>query len=155
MIIQAGFDLELLAHPLVVQGGKVLPRLVLVSLDAEMQLDGISIVTEDFKGALEPHRNEILDGLDPARVKFFAIAHAGCWPEDDYYHESPILQEAEALKAAAVQRGFRMIGHFGIDETGYMAGGPHSYFDQYGIQDPLPQTMDHWVHSKHGKCGRS
>lgn len=50
MIIQAGFDLELLAHPLVVQGGKVLPRLVVVSLDAEMQLDGISIVTEDFKG---------------------------------------------------------------------------------------------------------
>ena len=51
----------------------------------------------------------------------------------------------------ADQRGFQMIGHFGLDETGYMCNGPHSYFDQY--HRGLPCTMDHWVHSKYGTCG--
>jgi hypothetical protein len=45
-----------------------------------------------------------------------------------------------------------MIGHFGIDETGYMSNGPHSYFDQYALED-LPPTMSHWVHSQYGSCG--
>ena len=45
-----------------------------------------------------------------------------------------------------------MIGHFGLDETGYMSNGPHSYFDQYARGDDLPDTMLHWVHSRFGKC---
>ncbi|HJV99340.1 MAG TPA: hypothetical protein VJ617_09630 [Arthrobacter sp.] len=91
MIIQAGFDLQILARPLIVQEGN--------------------------------------------------------------YSESPILQEAKRLKAAAAQRGLRMIGHFGLDETGYMSDGPHSYFDQYGLSEGLPPTMSYWVNSKYGKCG--
>lgn len=106
MIIQAGFDLQILARPSIVQDGKVLPKLVVIGLDEDMQLDDISIVTEEFKGVLETHRNDILDRLDPEWVKYFAIAHAGCWPENDYYSDSPILQEAKQLEAAAAQRGF-------------------------------------------------
>ncbi|WP_345033267.1 hypothetical protein [Arthrobacter methylotrophus] len=45
-----------------------------------------------------------------------------------------------------------MIGPFGLDETGYMSAGPHSYFDQYASGHDLPDTMTHWVHSKFGNC---
>ncbi|MGX5716707.1 hypothetical protein [Arthrobacter sp. MAHUQ-56] len=153
MIIQAGFDLQILIRPLVVQEGRVLPKLVAVALDADMQLDGIKIVSDEFAGSLTPHLEAILDWMDLDWSRYFAIGHAGIWPENDYYSESPVLQEAKTLEAAAAQRGLRMIGHFGIDETGYMSDGPHSYFDQYGLIEGLPPTMSHWVHSKHGKCG--
>lgn len=150
MIIQAGFDLELLARPLIVQEGKLFPRLVVIGLDAEMQLDSIGVVTECFEGSLEPFRDEILEGMHPERTKYFAIAHAGIWTEDYCFEHQPIIREADKLEKAAAARGFRMIGHFGIDETGYVSAGPHSYFDQY--HDDLPPTMSHWVHSKFGHC---
>lgn len=153
MIIQAGFDLQILVRPIIVQEGRVLPKLVVIGLDADMQLDGINVVSDEFAGSLEPHHDAILDWMDLEWTKYFAIAHAGIWPEDDYYSESPILQEAETLKTAAAQRGLRMIGHFGLDETGYMSDGPHSYFDQYGLSEHLPPTMSHWVNSKYGTCG--
>ena len=153
MIIQAGFDLQILARPLVVQEGKVLPKLVAIALDADMQLDGVHVVTDEFDGSLLPYVEATLDWMDLDWTRYFAIAHAGVWPEEDYYSQSPILQEAKTLKEAATQRGLRMIGHFGIDETGYMCDGPHSYFDQYGLSEHLPPTMSHWVHSKYGKCG--
>jgi hypothetical protein len=37
MIIQAGFDLELLARLLIAPEGNVLPKLVVIELDANMQ----------------------------------------------------------------------------------------------------------------------
>lgn len=151
MIIQAGFDLHLLAKPLIVQGGKVLPRLVVIGLDAEMQLDSIGVVAECFEGSLEPFGEAIWELLHSERTKYFAIAHSGIWAENDYYGEQPILREAKNLSEAAAARGFHMIGHFGLDETGYMSDGPHSYFDQY--HGDLPPTMSHWVHSRFGKCG--
>ena len=151
MIIQAGFDLQILARPLIVQEGKVLPRLVVIGLDTDMQLDGIRVVGNEFSGSLKPHHHEILDGLDPKWIRYFAIAHAGIWPEDNYNYDDPILLEAQALETAAAQRGLHMIGHFGLDETGYMSARAHSYFDQYGLD--LPPTMSHWVHSKYGACG--
>jgi hypothetical protein len=152
MIIQAGFDLEILARPLIVNEGRVLPRLVVIGLDAEMQLDSIEVVSDEFAGSLEPHHNAILDGLDLKWTKYFAIAHAGIWTENDYNCDDPILIEANGLQTVAAQRGLQMIGHFGIDETGYMSAGAHSYFDQYPRHEDLPRTMSHWVHSKHGKC---
>ena len=88
-------------------------------------------------------------------VKYFAIAHAGTWPEHLYGHDYPILTEAKQLKEIGIQHGLRMIGPFGIDETGYMSAGPHSYFDQYPLGDDLPSTMSHWVHSQCGSCGPS
>lgn len=153
MIIQAGFDLQILVRPLIVQGEKVLPKLVVIALDGDMQLDGIKVVSDEFAGSLEPHHDAILDWMDLDWTKYFAIAHAGIWPEDDYCSESPILQGAKTLEAVAAQRGLRMIGHFGLDETGYMSDGPHSYFDQYGLSEHLPPTMSHWVNSRYGKCG--
>ncbi|WP_454699697.1 hypothetical protein [Arthrobacter humicola] len=65
MIIQAGFDLQILARPLIVQAGKILPRLVVIRLDSEMQLDGVEVVSEGFSGSLEPHFDAILAALDP------------------------------------------------------------------------------------------
>lgn len=153
MIIQAGFDLQILVRPLIVQEGKVLPKLVVISLDADMQLDGIKVVSDEFAGSLMPHHDAILDGFDPAWTTYFAIAHAGTWTDRCYGHDDPILKEGEALKEAASKRGLYMVGHFGLDETGYMAAGPHSYFDQYPFHSDLPRTMSHWVHSKYGKCG--
>jgi hypothetical protein len=152
MIIQAGFDLEILARPLIVQAGRVLPRLVVIGLDAEMQLDSIEVVSDEFAGSLGPHHNAILDGLDLEWTKYFAIAHAGIWTENNYNCDDPILIEANGLQTVAAQRGLQMIGHFGIDETGYMSAGPHYYFDQYPLHEDLPCTMTHWVHSKYGKC---
>jgi hypothetical protein len=150
MIIQAGFDLQILARPLIVQEGRVLPKLVVIGLDADMQLDGIRVVDKEFSGSLKPHHDEILGGLDPKWTRYFAIAHAGIWPEDYNYYD-PIHLEAQALETVAAQRGLHMIGHFGLDETGYVSAQAHSYFDQYGLD--LPPTMSHWVHSKYGKCG--
>lgn len=37
------------------------------------------------------------------------------------------FQDAKKLKGIAEERGLHMIGHFGLDETGYMSNGPHSY----------------------------
>lgn len=152
MIIQAGFDLELLARPLIVVDGVVRPRLVVLGLDAEMQLDSIGVVTDRFEGRLDPVQEEILDSLHPECTKYFAIAHAGIWAEDFCFDHQPIHQEATRLEKAAAARGFHMIGHFGLDHEGYMSNGPHSYFDQYPSGDNLPSTMTHWVHSKWGKC---
>jgi hypothetical protein len=153
MIIQAGFDLELLARPLIVQEGKVFPRLVVIGLDAELQLESIRVVTESFSGILGTFQEAILEHLDLGGTKYFAIAHAEIWAESDFYDEQPILIEAKQLEKVAAERGLHMIGHFGIDETGYMSDGPHSYFDQYPSGDDLPSTMTHWVHSRFGKCG--
>jgi hypothetical protein len=152
MIIQAGFDLELLARPLIVQEEKLYPRLVMIGLDAEMQLESIRVVTESFEGSLKPLQDAILEHLDLDGIRYFAIAHAGIWAEDDYFGEQPILAEAKLLAEAAAERGLHMIGHFGLDETGYMSAGPHSYFDQYASGDDLPDTMTHWVHSRYGHC---
>ena len=152
MIIQAGFDLEILARPFIVREGIVLPRLVVVGLDADMQLDRVEVVSEEFTGSLEPHFDAVLAALDPEWTKYFAIAHAGTWTERDYSPQDPIHLEAKKLEGVAAQRGFRMIGHFGQDETGYMSAGAHHYFDQYPGHDDLPCTMTHWVHSMFGKC---
>ena len=152
MIIQAGFDLQILARPLIDQEERLYPRLVVVGLDAEMQLESIRVVTESFEGSLNPFQDAILEHLDLDGSKYLAIAHAGIWAENDYYDEQPILQEAKKLKGIAEERGFHMIGHFGIDETGYMSNGPNYYFDQYLLGDDLPETMHHWVHPRFGKC---
>ncbi|WAH95492.1 hypothetical protein [Arthrobacter sp. MMS18-M83] len=152
MIIQAGFDLELLARPLIVQEGKLRPRLVVIGLDAEMQLESIRVVSESFEGSLKPFQDAILEHPDLEGTKYFAIAHAGIWVEDDYFDEQPILAEAKQLSGIAKERGLHMIGHFGLDDTGYMSNGPHSYFDQYSLGDDLPSTMTHWVHSRFGRC---
>jgi hypothetical protein len=150
MIIQAGFDLEFLARLLIAPAGEVLPRLVLIELDADMQFGDIALVSCQFDGRLKPHYDTILGHLDQDSTRYFAIAHAGCWPECADIHE-PVLVEAEELRELALHRGFVMIGHFGLDDAGYMSNGPHYYFDRYRLG--LPCTMDHWVHSKHGKCG--
>ncbi|KRE81107.1 hypothetical protein ASG77_04135 [Arthrobacter sp. Soil762] len=55
MIIQAGFDLQILVRPLIVQDGRVLPKLVVIGLDADMQLDGIKVVSDEFAGLLVPY----------------------------------------------------------------------------------------------------
>lgn len=150
MIIQAGFDLEFLARLLIAPEGKILPRLVVIGLDADMQFADIGVACCQFDGSLEPYIDTILEHLDPDTTRYFAIAHAGGWECTDVVH-AQVLTEAEALRAAALERGFLMIGHFGLDEDGYLSNGPHYYFDRYHLG--LPCTMDHWVHSKHGKCG--
>ena len=152
MIIQAGFDLQILARPLIVQAGKILPRLVVIRLDSEMQLDGVEVVSEGFSGSLEPHFDAILAALDPEWTKYFAIAHAGTWTENCFPWDIPILEEAGELETVAARGGFQMIGHFGQDETGYMSARAHSYFDQYPSYDELPCTMTHWVNSKASTC---
>ena len=150
MIIQAGFDLEILARLLIAPEGNVLPKLVVIELDANMQFADIQVVSHQFGGRLAPHFDSILRQLNTGRTRYFAIAHAGAWPECPAV-DAPVLAEAEALRTRAIQHGFLMIGHFGLEGDEYMSNGPHYYFDRYQIG--LPCTMDHWVHSRHGKCG--
>ncbi|MGP0224133.1 hypothetical protein [Paenarthrobacter sp. NCHU4564] len=150
MIIQAGFDFEILACPYILQGRTVLPRIVLIGLDADMCLDIVTVITDDYAGCLTPYFKEILDALRHQDTKYFAIAHSGRWSENCDGSE-PVLAEAAILKALAeAELDLQMICHFGIDEIGYTCSGPHSYFDTY--YNLLPETQVHWSHSPLGKC---
>ena len=151
MIIQAGFDFEVLARPFIVHDGKLAPKLVLICVDEEMCLDSVDVIADDFAGSLAPFQDAVLAALDPEYTKYFAIAHPGRFSEYDF--SEPIIEEARALEAKATERGMQLIGHFAIDETGYMSARARSYFDQYPRHDDLPRTMFHWAHSKLGKCG--
>ncbi|MDN4644302.1 hypothetical protein [Arthrobacter sp. PsM3] len=150
MIIQAGFDFEILARPLIVQHGALLPRLVLIGLDAEMQLDDVHVITEEFEGSLAPFHDAVLAALDTEFTKYFAIAHPGRFT--GYIQTEPIMDEADELESKAAERGLRLIGHFALDETGYMSARAHMYFDQYPSHNDLPRTMLHWSHSKLLRC---
>lgn len=150
MIIQAGFDFEILARPFIVQHGKLVPRLVLIGLDAEMQLDSVHVITEDFAGALAPFHDAVLAALDTEFTKYFALAHPGRFTGN--IHTEPIMDEAAELESKAAERGLQLIGHFAIDETGYMSARAHLYFDQYPQHDDLPRTMLHWSRSKLPRC---
>ena len=152
MIIQAGFDFEILARPLIIQHGMLMPSLVLICLDADMQLDSVDVVPGNFACCLVPFEGAILPAPDPEYTKYFAIAHPGSFSEA-YGEPDPLLDEANALEAKAAERGFQLIGHVAIDETGYMSARARSFFDQYPRHDDLPRTMFHWSHSKLGKCG--
>ena len=152
MIIQAGFDLEILARPLILPHGRPMPRLVLICLDADMQLSDVDVVPGDFAGCLVPFHDAVLAALVPEATKYFAIAHPGSF-DDAYGYPDPVLEEALALEAKAAERGIQLIGHFAIDETGYMSARARSYFDQYPRYADLPRTRFHWSHSKLGKCG--
>lgn len=152
MIIQAGFDFEILARPLIIQHGMLMPSLVLICLDENMQLDSVVVVPGNFSGCLVPFEGAILASLDPEYTKYFAIAHPGSFSEDSG-EPDPLFDEARALETKAAARGVKLIGHFALDETGYMAARARSYFDQYPGHDDLPRTMVHWVHSTHGRCG--
>jgi hypothetical protein len=151
MIIQAGFDLALLARPHIAQAHGVLPRLVAIGLDADMCVDIVTIVSDEFSGSLRPHIEEILDALRHQNTKYFAIAHAGCWPEIRADSEPILIEGADLRALAAAELGLEMIGHFGVDETGYTSSSPHLYFDDY--YNELPETRLHWSHSTFGGCG--
>jgi hypothetical protein len=152
MIIQAGFDFEVLARPLLIQHGMLMPSLVLICLDADMQLESVDVVPGDFAGCLVPFQDAVLAALEPEYTRYFAIAHPGSFGED-YGHPDPILDEARTLESKAAARGMQLIGHLAVDETGYMSARARMYFDQYPRHEDLPRTMFHWVHSKLGKCG--
>ncbi|QCB96324.1 hypothetical protein E5206_04765 [Arthrobacter sp. PAMC25564] len=151
MIIQAGFDFEILARPFIVQDGKLVPNLVLICVDAEMRLDSVDVIAEDFSGSLAPFLDAVLVALDPEYTRYFAIAHPGRFSEYDF--SEPIMDEARILASKAADRGMQLIGHFAIDETGYRSARARSYFDQYPSHEDLPRTMFHWSHSSLGKCG--
>ncbi|MEY9778508.1 hypothetical protein [Arthrobacter sp. MW3 TE3886] len=153
MIIQAGFDFQVLARPFIVQDGKLMPKLVVMCVDEEMRLDTVEVMAEDFAGSLTPFHDAVLAALHPEFTKYFAIAHPGRFSEYDF--SEPIMDEADALESKAAERGVQLIGHFAIDETGYMSARAHSYFDQYPSHDDLPRTMFHWSHSRLGKCARA
>ncbi|MGY2744828.1 hypothetical protein [Arthrobacter sp. UYCu723] len=77
MIIQAGFDFETLARPFIVRDGMLMPNLVLICVDEEMQLDGLRVVATGFAGSLTPFHDAVLAALDAEYTKYFAIAHPG------------------------------------------------------------------------------
>jgi hypothetical protein len=151
MIIQAGFDLEILARPLILQHGMLMPRLVLISLDADMQLNDVKVLPGEFMGCLVPFQNSVLAVLDPEVTKYFAVAHPRSFGEDDGSPD-PVLEEARTLESKAGERGLQMIGHFAIDETGYLSARTRLYFDQDPGHNDLPRTMLHWSHSALARC---
>ncbi|MCB5293160.1 hypothetical protein [Arthrobacter sp. SO3] len=150
MIIQAGFDFVILARPFIVPDGRLRANLVLVGVDAEMQLDSVQVITEDFAGSLAPFHDALLVALDSEFTKYFAIAHPGSFSA--YGCPDPIMDEADELESKAAERGLQLIGHFAVDETGYMSARAHMYFDQYPRHNDLPRTMLHWSHSKLLRC---
>ena len=151
MIIQAGFDFEILARPFIFQQGKLTPRLVLICLDADMQLDSVDVVANHFEGCVAQFHDAVLAALDPECTKYFAIAHPGSLSED-FRFSDPILDEVRTLESKAAERGMQLIGHFVIDETGYWSTRARMYFDQYPRHNDLPRTMLHWSRSKLVRC---
>ena len=151
MIIQAGFDFVILARPFIVPDGRLRPNLVLVCVDAEMQLDSVEVIADDFAGCLVPFHDAVLTALDREYTRYFAIAHPGRFSEE-YCGSDPVLDEARILESKAAERGMHLIGHIAIDETGYMSARGRMYFDQYPSHDDLPRTMLHWSHSKVDRC---
>ena len=151
MIIQAGFDLAILARPLILQHGRLMPRLVLISLDADMQLNDVDVVPGEFMGCLVPFQDSVLAALDPAATKYFAVAHPASFGADDG-GEDPVLEEARTLESKAAERGIQLIGHFAIDETSYLSARTPLYFDQDPGHNDLPRTMLHWSHSALARC---
>jgi hypothetical protein len=151
MIIQAGFDFVILARPFIVPDGRVRSNLVLVCVDADMQLDSVQVITEDFAGSLAPFHDAVLMALDSEFTRYFAIAHPGRF--SGYFGGSePILDDANSLESKAAERGMQLIGHFAVDETGYMSARAHMYFDQYPSHNDLPRTMLHWSRSNVDRC---
>lgn len=141
----------ILAHPLIAPGGKLTPRLVLIALDAEMQLDSVEVIADDFAGSLAPYHDAVLTALDREYTRYFAIAHPGTFSED-FRWSDPVLEEARILDSRAAERGRQLIGHIAIDETGYTSARAHMYFDQYPSHNGLPRTMLHWSHSELDRC---
>ena len=90
MIIQAGFDFEILARPFIFQQGKLTPRLVLICLDADMQLDSVDVVANHFEGCVAQFHDAVLAALDPECTKYFAIAHPGSLSEDYRFEPNPL-----------------------------------------------------------------
>ena len=150
MIIQAGFDFVILARPFIVPDGRVRSNLVLVCVDAEMQLDSVQVITEDFAGSLAPFHDALLVALDSEFTKYFAIAHPGSF--SDYGCSDQIMDEVDELESKAAERGMQLIGHFAVDETGYISARAHMYFDQYPSHNDLPRTMLHWSRSNVDRC---
>ena len=150
MIIQAGFDFAMLAQPYIIQCGRILPRLVIISVDSEMELDYVQVVAEDFAGSLEPFYDAVLAALDQEDTKYFAIAHSGRFSAS--YHMEPLVHEARFLESKASERGMQLIGHIAIDESGFMSARAFSYFDQYPTLSNLPRTMLQWSHSTLSSC---
>ena len=149
MIIQAGFDIQVLARPYIVPNGVPLNRLVVVGLNSDMCLISIGIASYQFDGSLEPLFDDIFKVLTTEGIKYFAIAYGGCWQDFDFESAEPAPAEIEKLRRLATALGLRMIGNYGVDESRATAVELHSYFDQHGRD--LPETMLHWRHSSLSK----
>ena len=53
----------------------LMPSLVLICLDSDMQLESVDVVPGDFAGCLAPFHDAVLAALDSEYTKYFAIAH--------------------------------------------------------------------------------
>ncbi|YCH07275.1 hypothetical protein ACTAQJ_19630 [Arthrobacter sp. alpha11c] len=149
MIIQAGFDIQVLARPYIVPNEIPLSRLVVIGLNSDMCLTSIGIASYQFDGSLEPLFDDIFEVLTTEGIKYFAIAYGGCWQHFDFESAEPSPAETEKLRRLAIARGLLMIGNYGIDESRATAVELHSFFDQH--RRDLPETMLHWRHSSLSK----
>ncbi len=148
MIIQAGFDIQVLARPYIAPNEKPLSRLVVIGLDSDMCFTSIGIASYRFNGSLEPLFDNVFKVLRTEGIKYFAIAYGGCWQHFDFDSVEPAPAEIEKLRKMAAVRGLEMIGNYAVDaspETVEL----HSYFDRQGRD--LPETMLHWRHSSLSK----
>lgn len=64
----------------------------MICVDAEMRLNSVEVIAEDFAGSLTPLHESVLAALDPDYTRYFAIAHPGRFSE--YNFSDPVEDEA-------------------------------------------------------------
>ncbi|MDI2033519.1 hypothetical protein [Paenarthrobacter nitroguajacolicus] len=150
MIIQSGFDFQVLARPYILPNGVLLPRLVVVGLDSDMCFRSAGIASFQFDGWQEPLIDDILEVLPADGTRYFAIAYPGFWRTHNFESAQPSAADVESLRERAGERGLYLLGHFGIGEEHEMQVNLESYFDQSEMV--VPRTMLHWRHSVLPNC---
>ncbi|WP_125614718.1 hypothetical protein [Specibacter cremeus] len=153
MIIQAGFDFEILAQPHLLCDGGTTDKLVLIEADRDLEPVSVRVVSEEFDGSLKPHIDAIVERLDPEETRFFGIAHAGDIAPWGYV-DKDLDADSEALRKLADSRGFRLLAHLVFTADSWISLYGNSYFELYGDRyADLPSTMREWKRSPSGGDG--
>lgn len=143
MIIEAGYDLEILAHPYCV-GPTALPDpLVVIELDADLFCFGPDLAPALMGDSFDPHVPGILDGLLDS-TRYLALARRGVANHQHEYRSSDPLQPSrERLKQALGARGILLFNELIINDNGWISRGPAKRFRTYPLDGGnfLPWTI--------------
>ena len=137
MIIEAGYELQLLVQPILLANESSRKSLWLLAMDKDLRFLYPRKVLDTMGTTIEPHIDEIIGALgdDCFQTHYFAVAHMVPHVSFSIYEELSHLHEK--LQQAASPRGFELIGHLVFDEECWYSSGPmHSFRDYPGNDYP-------------------